>query len=461
MGGAALRLTIRARSGMGIMSNEHRTIATRRRFQPRLEAWLRRAAPGIGAVVVAIQWVVIAHRRATNIGDFDVSREFGRRFLAGEHLYAGGLHYPYMPSAAMYFSPLALVPPWVGIVLRYAVAAGCVWLTLRLLHAMVRGRAAAVAAQPLTLAALTLVLASHYIIRDLDDGGPHLILLAMLVAGVFCASKGRDALAAVWFGLATALKAPAALIVPFLLWKRQWRLATFTALATACWIMLPAVRMGPASWWAHQREWTVVAWGSIVGKRVPVAEDSEQRVQNQALRPALLRYLVAYPEGHPLRLADPADVPALDLEPGTANALAMLVIVSLLAACAWWARRQYDPTTAPEWPLECSAVLILTVLLSPVTWTQHMVMVLPALYLIVAEDRGVRPLGTPALAAMSLYVVLALLLNREMLGRERYLLLLSYHTQTLCMLLLLGVVVLRRPTVVADRIVDGKPRGRE
>jgi len=165
-------------------------------------------------VVVAVQWVVIAHRRATALGDFDVSREFGRRFVAHEDLYAGGLHYPYMPTAAMYFSPLALIDANLGLALRY----------------------------------------------------------------------------------------------------------------------------------------------------------------------------------------------------------------------------------------DCSAVLILALLLSPATWVQHMVFMLPALYLIVAEDRGIRKLGAPAATAMAAYVVLALLLNREFLGRARYIVLLGYGAQTACMLVVLAVIMRRAPT---------------
>jgi len=378
-----------------------------------------------------VQWAVIAHRRATHLGDFDVSREFGRRFLAHEDLYSGGLHYPYMPTAAMYFSPLALIDPTVGLALRYGAALGCLWLTLRLLHTMVRQRSVAVAAHELTIGALSVLLASHYIIRDLDDGGPHLILLAMLVGGIYSAWKGREYRAAAWFGLAAALKAPAALFVPFFLWKGRWRLAIGTAFAAACWMALPAVWMGPSSWWSHQREWAQVVVGSLTGNRIAVAEDSERRVQNEALKPVLMRYLETSTSAK------------------KANVLATAAMLGLICTCGWWARRRYQSSASPEWLLECSAILIVTLLLSPVAWVQHMVCMLPALYLIVAEDRGMRRLGPPAAAAIAVYALFALALNREFLGRERYVLLLSYGTQTLCMLLVLAVIMLRRPTARA------------
>lgn len=416
----------------------------------RSRPWARRALVTIACVlVVAVQWVVIAHRRAIGPGDFDLSREFGRRFLEGQHLYEGGLHYPYMPSAAMYFAPLAMINPSVGIVMRYAVAVGCLWLTFRMLHTMVRGRSKESPPNGFAIAALTLVLASQYIIRDLDDGGPHLILLAILVGGIYCAWGGQETKGAIWFGLATALKAPAGLFLPFFVWKRQWRLAAFGCAATAFWVVLPIVWMGPSGWWVHQWEWTRVALGSVLGTRTPGVAQNEERVQNQALRPAVMRYLMTYPEGHPLRLSHPGYVRFLNLKPATAGRLATGVMLGLLATCAWQARRRYQGSSDPAWLLEASAVLLLALLLSPVTWLQHLVLLVPALYLIVSEDRGIRRLGTPASAAMAAYVVLSIVLNRDLLGRQTTLLLLSYHTHTLGMLLVLGVLLMRRPTAAA------------
>lgn len=305
---------------------------------------------------------------------------------------------------------------------------------------MVRERSGAGASQELMIGALSVLLASHYIIRDLDDGGPHLILLAMLVGGIYDAWKGREYRAAIWFGLATALKAPAALFVPFFLWKGRWRLAIGTVLAAACWIALPALWMGPSSWWTHQREWTRTVVGSLTGNRIAVAEDSESRVQNQALEPALMRDL----ETH--------------VSPATATAVATVVMAGLVVACAWWARRPCQSAASPGWLRECAAVLILALLLSPVTWVQHMVFVLPAVYLVVAEGHGIRPLGPPAGAALGVYVILALILNREFLGREHYVLLLSYGTQTLCMLLVLALITLRCPTIPAANVPDQRAR---
>jgi hypothetical protein len=121
---------------------------------------VRRRVAAAAATCVAVHWAVILHRRALAPGDFDVSREFGRRFLAGEPLYAGGLHYPYMPAAAMSFAPLALRPPTLGLALRQALALLSLWAITRWLAAFVRDRCPALAAADPTLAALPALLAA-------------------------------------------------------------------------------------------------------------------------------------------------------------------------------------------------------------------------------------------------------------------------------------------------------------
>lgn len=408
------------------------------RLDPRARRWLSAAA----LAAMALQVAVIKHR-AGHGGDYAISREFGRRFLAGEYLYRGGLHFPYPPSAAMYFSPLALVDPAAGIVLRYVVAVACLWLTLKMLYAMVRGEIAAAPSREFTIGALTVVLASHYLIRDLDDGGPHLILLAILMGGIYSAWRARRGLAAICFGLAIALKVTPAVLVPFFAWKRQWRLAGLTLLAAACWMALPMARMGPADWWRHQSDWIRSAGGFLAGSN-PAAEFyyGAQHAENQALKPALTHLLGALAAG--ARGAEPGAAPC-----AAGAGIATAAGTVLVALFCWTARRRYRSSDDPAWLLECSAVLILSLLLSPITWVQHLVVMIPALYLVAAEEIGIRSLGTPSASAMGAFAVLALVLNRELLGKHNYGILLDYHIHTLSMLLVLGVLMIRRPTAPA------------
>ena len=207
--------------------------------------------------------------------------------------------------------------------------------------------------------------------------------------------------------------------------------------------------MGPASWWRHQRQWNEVAL-SVLHDSADAGRDlNEQRVQNQALKPALLRYLVTYPPGHPLRLELAGYVDFLNWPPSTAERVASGMLLALGAIFCWcthgrvWrAGLRKRPETTRNLLGEMSGLLLLMLLFSPVTWLQHFVFALPAIFWIITEQQAApRKLG---LWGMGLFAILALLMNRELLGRDTYLLLLGYHTHTLCLLLLFALVISTR-----------------
>jgi hypothetical protein len=423
--------------------------------------WWQKIILIFGCLTLLAHFTFSVARVGAKIGDYDINREFGRRFLAGEPLYQGGQCFNYMPASALYWAPLALVPPRVGMALRYLTALACLVITLRILHRIVSaahrgsrmgdrgskqkraGDLPSLIFDPRCsmLIFATLILSIHYLIRDLDDGGPNLILLAVLLGGTYCIWQGRDILGALWLGLAIAVKLTPGLFLPFLLWKRKLRLLACSIAATFFWILLPAIWMGPVSWWRHQQEWNKVAL-SIFHDSPDLGRDgNEQRVQNQALKPALLRYMTTYPPGHPLRLEEADYVDFLNWPMGLANRAATGILLAIGAIFWWCTRRSWYES---DWRImfgEIAALLLLMLLFSPVTWLQHFVFAIPAVYWIVAEQqhapRAITKWGIGAFA------VLALLLNRAFLGRHVYLLLLSYHTHTLSLLVLLAMILAR------------------
>src|SRR5713101_7526471 len=336
-------------------------------------------------VGLLIHLTFTVRRVGTKIGDYDVNREFGRRFLTHEDLYEGGQCFNYMAISALYWAPLALVPPSVGIALRYLTALACLGLTLRMLHLMIfpgqrpdPGKCGAVII-------VSLLLAIHYLIRDFDDGGPHVILLAILVSGIYCLWRGRDKQGACWLGLGIAVKITPGLFLPFLIWKRQWRFAGYACAATVGWVLLPAIWMGPASWWRHQQQWNQVAFSVLHDSPDVLRDDNEQRVQNQALKPAVIRYLVTYPPDHPMRLQQAGYVDFLNWSPAAASRAANFVLLSLGTLLLWRSRRTWNKSEPRLILGETGALLLLVLLFSPVTWLQHFVFALPAIYWIVAE----------------------------------------------------------------------------
>jgi alpha-1,2-mannosyltransferase len=393
--------------------------------------------------------IVLVYLRAHRVRDFDIHREIGRWFLSGQNLYHSAVSYPYMPTGAMYFSLLALVDRSVGLALRYIAAIICLWLTCVLFHRMIRDRFKELAQANFILSVIAITLAGQFIFYDLDDGGPHTILMGMLVGAVYAVWKGREKFGALWFGLAIALKVTPGLFLLFFMWKRQWRLAIYTAVATACWIILPIVWMGPASWWFHQQTWTQVAAGSALGYTTPFAQINEDNIRNSGIQAALMRYLVTLSPDHPLRENDPGYVAILDLSPTLARILVISAILVLLIGFCWYTRRPYGGPGDPEWPRECSGLLILMLFLSPLTWIQHLPWLVPALYWIVAKACSHDGLSQLSKVAMGLYVMIAVILNYEVLGKQNFAVFLSFKPFTIGMLLIFAVLMLRSKTTAA------------
>jgi len=378
-------------------------------------------------------------RVGRKIGDYDVNREFGRRFLKHEGLYKGGQCFNYMPASGLYWASLALVPPRVGMALRYLTALACLALIIRMLRMMASPEGPSDSVKSLIVPWVALFLGIHYLIRDFDDGGPHVIILAMMLGGIYCIWRRREKLGAVWLGLAIAVKITPGLFLPFFLWKRQWRVFAYTSAVTILWIILPALWMGPTSWWQHQQKWNQVALSIARDSSDGLREDNEGRVQNQALKPAILRFLVTYSPGHPLRLERAGYFDFLNLPAQVAGRAATIVMFSLWGLLCWRSRRAWNGLESGKILGETSGVFLLMLLFSPVTWLQHFVFALPALYWVVAREQSSPRAMTRWL--LGGYVVLALVMNRELLGRANYLLLLSYHTHTICLLMLFSLIL--------------------
>ena len=269
----------------------------------RAERWVLLAC----VVFAPIELTAKAIGHAAAYGDFNVHRDFGMRFLQGSYLYRGGHCFNYMPISAMYYSPLAMVPPALASLGRTGLAMICLVYVMHTLGKMVRGRARAEPWPGLVIAACAVLLTGQYVLRDFDDGGPHLIYLAMILGAMQAVRNGREGWASVGFGLAIALKMTPGLFLPFFVWKRRWRLAVYSTIATVAWIALPAVWMGPSSWWRHQDQWNRLALDVFTSKMDRGRQLNEVRVQNQAFKPAVARLLAAYPLGHPLKVDHPLD----------------------------------------------------------------------------------------------------------------------------------------------------------
>ncbi len=389
----------------------------------------------IALVVVVTQWGRAAARLED--GDFYLHWQFANRFVHHRFLYADGLHVPYPPFWAMAWSPIAALSLRAAKIICYPLSLVALGGLLFLLDRLTRRHLPLRPVPRFWATAAALALASRFLVRELPECGPNLALVALTWLAIDCWSRGRDGAGGICLGLATALKCTPGLFVLYFAWKRQWKLAV-VALATA-----GGCTLAPAIWQGSRvYAWQTGVWLTNLRTAADQPDPSlgilgQEELKNLSLKPAVARYLMRLPPGHMSRLEHPWYIEFLDFSPAAAGWGVKLALLALLAATACSARgpivRRDD--LAVVW--QCAGISTLMLLLSPITWYQHAVALVPVFYLLArtAAVRGALPRTT--VIVLAAFIFINLVLARGLIGREASQLLASYHPNTFLFLALL------------------------
>ncbi|HEX7376631.1 MAG TPA: glycosyltransferase family 87 protein [Pirellulales bacterium] len=391
----------------------------------------------VGLVIFMVQWV-----RAgilVDDGDFNLHWQFAGRLLEHKLLYAGGLHTPYPPSWAVGWAPIAPLPLTVAKMICYPLSALGLAAVLWVLDRLCRDRLPVSAAGRFWTAVAALAILSRFLVRELPECGPNLMLLAFVWIAIDLWRRKRDTAAGVCLGIATALKCTPGLFIAYFAWKRQWRLAISGVVTAAFFALTPVLWQGADDYQLHLRIWVANLRHGLEQPDPTVGVLGPDTLQNLSLRPALVRWLMHLPAGHPGRLDEPLYIEPLDLSPVVAGRVAKVIMLGLLLGLAWMFRRSIADRDGVAVAWECAAVGALSLLLSPITWYQHCVALLPVFYLFARSvASGLRP-ERWMWAVVAGFVLMVVVLNRGLIGRDTTMLLASYHLTTLA---IFGALVL-------------------
>jgi Glycosyltransferase family 87 len=396
-------------------------------------AALRRIVLAVGVLTLLVQWALIV---ALPRGDFALHVGFSRRLLARTFLYEGGTEIPYTPAFAMAFLPFTPLPDHLGQVLAYPLGVVTLVVLMKCLERVTRGQPPSAAL--FWVQAVTLLLASRFVLRDLYDGGENLALTALCWGGFLLWLHRRDAWGGVAIGLAAALKLTPLVFIVFFALKRQGRLVFASLLTAALVTVAPALWLGPSLFARHMAVWSTNVSQGLFNGDPSRSVLGPQPVTNIALSPALARILVGAPKGGPEGGATGSPLRGLGMRPAAAGILIAFAILALAATVLLLARQPVDRRDDPRLMWEAAAFGVLGLLMSPITWRAHAVAAIPALYLLVR--RGAT--GSPALATfLGAWVFFFLAMNETFAGRDLTRLLSAWGIFTALLLALLGATL--------------------
>jgi len=326
--------------------------------------------------VAAVIYVMILAQGGLHHQDFAVYLAAARDVVHGQPLYAAFLHHPfpdatlrpayiYPPSFALLIAPLGLLPDGVAAAVWLAVEQASLAVALIVVVRWLRPTRWAVAA--LLFATLTF----YPLWVDVVQGQANLLVLLLVTVGIVGILRGQPAFGAA-IGAAAALKLTPVILVVWLLLDRRFRAAAFVlggfALLTGAGFVLRF----------HD---TLTYFGQVL----PALARGTAFYANQSLAGVLDRTLSTNPYTQPWI--------ALSL-------VSVLVIAAGAILIGWWWWQ-----TRPQTALARAAAFIpLIPLLSSVTWTHHLVIVLPLVWfaVIALAERDWPPVPTAALSGVLL-----------------------------------------------------------
>jgi alpha-1,2-mannosyltransferase len=324
--------------------------------------------------VAVVIYALVVDQGVQHHQDFGAYLNAARDIVHGQPLYAAFLHHPfpdatlrpayiYPPSFALLIAPLGLLPD---------AAAALLWIALEQLALVVAIVIIVRWLRPTrwAVAALLVATLSFYPLWvDVAQGQANLLVLLLVTVGIVGILRERPAFGAA-IGVAAALKLTPLILVVWLLLDRRYRAAAFVlggfAVLTTAGALL-------------RFQDTIAYFGQVL----PALASGTAFYANQSLAGVLGRTLSANPYTQPW-----IDLPWVPL----------LVIAAALTVIGWW----WWQTRRHSAEARGVAFIPLLPLLSSVTWTHHLVIVLPLIWLsmIALGRREWPPLPTAALTGI-------------------------------------------------------------
>ena len=342
-------------------------------------------------------WIVLIITAAALYPMFGRSSDMGpfysaaaRCIMHGEALLTCLPPYPYQPALAIFFIPIAFLPPVLQRLIWYVIFVGCLVIAVRLTEAIAeRLYPGSTRGQNLFwLRTIMLVTCGKHFLDAVTYASHDPLSLAIMMFATWALFNGREAAGGLWLAVAAAIRASPLIYLPYLILKRRLVACLVFVVAFLAVSLIPdAIGAITGGHTGHFTGWL----RQVVGPALVPGTSSKlvfwdiwngANLYNQSLRGLINRF---------------ASDPVFGLSPtmiliAVDGMFAAVVAVLLIKSPR---RREYIA-------IDTAVLLIAMLALSPMTSRYHYVFVLPAVILATAAtiaDPRLRMLGTYVLAA--------------------------------------------------------------
>ena len=342
-------------------------------------------------------WIVLIVTAAALYPMFGRSSDMGpfysaaaRCVLNGESLLSCLPQYPYQAALAVFFIPLAYLPPVLQRLIWYVIFVGCLVIAVRLTEAIAeRLYPGSTRGQNLFwLRTIMLVTCGKHFLDVITYASHDPLSLALIMFGTWALFNGREAAGGAWLAVAAAIRASPLIYLPYLILKRRL-VACIVFIAVLFGVSLIPDIIGAlrGGYTGHLTEWL----GQVVGPALMPGNSSKlvfwdiwngANLYNQSLRGVINRF---------------ATRPVFGLTPTM-----ILIVVDGIFAVIVGVLLLMSPRRREYVAIDTAVLLIAMLALSPMSSRYHYIFVLPAVILATAAtmtDPRIRTLGSYVLVA--------------------------------------------------------------
>jgi hypothetical protein len=223
--------------------------------------------------------------------------------------------------------------------------------------------------------------AFRYVLDGLAHQQTDVVIGALLVGGCCALARGRSLTAGTVFGLAAAIKCTAVLWIVYLVWRGQWKMAAWVVLVAVGVNLLPNLVSTPEGGGLWLQQWYATYLAPMkAGDHYPGLWGADI-YYNQSISGFSYRLCVAqatWQDGE-LQVAERAGAPTAGSMRLLVNGVQLALVLLAVFVVGRPRRRLPEGSRAA---VECSLVLLLMLLLSPMSSKPHFcTMLLPAFLL--------------------------------------------------------------------------------
>lgn len=309
------------------------------------------------ALYVILAVVMLGYFRNTlrkGMTDFKVVHRAAARVLEKENLYDpedGHYLYKYSPSFAVLIAPVGILPLFLAQLAWLVGMCLCLFFIVRWSKRMIMGDRS----PPAYLYLLTLLVTSRFWVREFWLGQTDFLMLLFVFLFILSADKGNDFKAGVFLALSAIIKPTSLIFLPYLLYRRKFKLVGSLMVGGVVLFFLPSIVYGISGGLN-----LFYGWKAIMSVSSPPLITA---YVNQSLFGFFHRFLTV-----------PSEVSILSLGPVVANILVYVTAVSLFLLLLLLSHRSKavkSSLAANRETVEYSLLLIFMALLSPLGWFQN------------------------------------------------------------------------------------------